>query len=152
MNEPHHAGCVARLAVGTWSGVLLTGPSGVGKSDLMLRLLERGWSLVADDRVRLWSSAGRLYGAPPTSLAGLLEARCVNVTRRRYRAFARVALLVECVAPATELERVAEPSVRIIERVSVPTLRLRPLEGSAPAKVALALAEATRSGLARRAF
>jgi HPr kinase/phosphorylase len=60
-----HAGCVARRQNGSWSAVLLTGRAGVGKSDLMLRLVERGWSLVADDRVRLWTAKARSTAARP---------------------------------------------------------------------------------------
>ncbi len=42
--------------------VLLLGPSGAGKSDLALRLLDRGWRLVADDRVVLTVENGAAVG------------------------------------------------------------------------------------------
>ena len=51
--------------------MLLLGPSGSGKSDLLLRLLSHGFVLVADDRVNL---ADGVASAPP-ALAGLLEVR-----------------------------------------------------------------------------
>ena len=39
-------------------GMLITGPSGIGKSDLALRLIDGGAKLVADD-AKAESSAGR---------------------------------------------------------------------------------------------
>jgi serine kinase of HPr protein (carbohydrate metabolism regulator) len=128
---------------GAWEGVLLTGPSGAGKSDLTLRLLEEGWTLVADDRVQLWTSGGRLYARAPDSLAGLLEARGLDVARRQHRRIARIALIVECQPPGTELERIPERSRRSLEGVAVETFALSALEASAPAKVTLALVRAT---------
>jgi HPr Serine kinase C-terminal domain len=47
MNHALHATCVAWFG----RGVLITGPSGSGKSTLALKLIERGWMLVADDAV-----------------------------------------------------------------------------------------------------
>ena len=49
----HHAGLLARWTGGHWRGVLIEGESGSGKSDLALRALDDGWSLVADDRTLL---------------------------------------------------------------------------------------------------
>ena len=62
-----HGSCAARDG----AAVLLLGPSGSGKSDLALRLLDRGFLLVADDQVLIEDGVAR---APPP-LAGLLELR-----------------------------------------------------------------------------
>ncbi|MDP8917149.1 MAG: serine kinase [Pseudomonadota bacterium] len=139
-----HAGCVARLAAGTWAGVLLTGPSGAGKSDLALRLVERGWRLVADDRARVWASEGALYARAPETLAGLLEARQVGVVGLPRRLLARVALLVACEPAAAPLERVPEADSDSIVGVVLPRVALHPLDASAPRKVELALASLGR--------
>ena len=45
-----HASCVAVRG----EGVLILGASGQGKSDLALRLIDRGATLVADDRCDIW--------------------------------------------------------------------------------------------------
>ena len=50
---------------GGWRGALIEGPSGAGKSDLALRALDAGFRLVADDRVVVWTSGGRLFGRAP---------------------------------------------------------------------------------------
>ena len=137
-----HAGCVARLQAQRWRGALLVGPSGVGKTDLTLRLLERGWALVGDDRLHLWASGGRLYARAPETLAGLIEARGLEVASVRRRPFAAVDLLVDCVAPGADLERIPDPRTKTVEGVALPAISLRPLEASAPAKLDLALARA----------
>ncbi len=48
-----HATCCALDAGKGPAGVLLLGPPGSGKSDLALRLIDAGFSLVADDRVEI---------------------------------------------------------------------------------------------------
>ena len=139
-----HAGCVARQLRGDWGGVLVTGASGAGKSDLILRLMERGWSLVGDDRVHLWESGGSLYAKAPDTLAGLIEARGIDVFPRRRREVAPVRLVVACVDPEFPLQRIPKRGVETLVGVPVEGIGLRALEASAPAKVELALSRQAR--------
>jgi len=61
-------------------GVLLTGESAMGKSELALELLQRGQQLVADDAVQLLcNGAGQLVGLCPPPLHGLIEVRGLGV-------------------------------------------------------------------------
>ena len=71
--------------------MLLLGPPGAGKSDLLLRLIDRGFALVADDRVDLADGVA----SAPASLAGLLEVRGLGLFRLPHVASAPVALAVE---------------------------------------------------------
>jgi HPr kinase/phosphorylase len=61
-------------------GVLLTGESGLGKSELGLELISRGHGLVADDAVDLYKvSQSSLEGRCPVLLANLLEVRGIGL-------------------------------------------------------------------------
>ncbi len=61
-------------------GVLLTGESGLGKSELGLELISRGHGLVADDAVDLYRvSQTALEGRCPELLANLLEVRGIGL-------------------------------------------------------------------------
>jgi serine kinase of HPr protein (carbohydrate metabolism regulator) len=118
--------------------VLLRGPSGSGKSDLALRLIQAGAILVADDRCDLSVAHGRLFVSAPAAIRGLLEVRGLGILPVRHRAKAPVSLVVDLVKPGA-LERL--PPVRrcCLQTVTLPLLRLAPFEASAPAKVVLAV-------------
>jgi len=137
--EMHHAGLVAIRRGGVWAGALIVGPSGSGKSDLALRCLESGFALVADDRVVVFDSGGRLYGRAPGPLAGLIECRGLGVMPQAALPFARIDLVVRCEASARDVERLPDPARATVLGQAAPLLRLWPFEGSAPAKLRRAL-------------
>ncbi len=88
--------------------VLLLGPSGSGKSDLALRLQDRGWSLIADDRVVLAVDHDRLCASAPAILEGLLEVRGVGILPAKpvpipLRGPVPVALVLDLAAPMERL-------------------------------------------------
>lgn len=138
MSQPLHAGLLAALSGGRWVGVLIEGPSGIGKSDLALRALDAGFRLVADDRTLVWASGGRVFGRAPASLFGLIEARGVGVLFADALPYCEVSLVVRCVAQG-EVERLPEPHTANLCGVAVPLLSLWPLEPTAPAKMRRAI-------------
>ncbi|MBJ7628992.1 HPr(Ser) kinase/phosphatase [Weissella confusa] len=61
-------------------GILITGDSGVGKSETALELVQRGHRLIADDRVDVYAQdEERLVGEPPAILRNLMELRGVGI-------------------------------------------------------------------------
>ena len=86
-----HASCVTFGRC----GVLITGPSGSGKSGLALQLIALGARLVADDLTRLILVDGHLVAQAPPRLAGVIEARGVGLLQADYQASAPVRLLVD---------------------------------------------------------
>ncbi|MFC4618581.1 HPr(Ser) kinase/phosphatase [Camelliibacillus cellulosilyticus] len=61
-------------------GVLLTGASGVGKSETALELVKRGHRLVADDSVEIRQTGeNELVGSPPDLIRHLLEIRGLGI-------------------------------------------------------------------------
>jgi serine kinase of HPr protein (carbohydrate metabolism regulator) len=130
-----HAGLIARRRGGFWRGVLIQGPSGHGKSDLALRALSEGFRLVADDRVILWTSAGRLYGRAPETLLGALEVRGLDVVDHPALGLSEVRLVVRSGAP----ERIPRPQTVELFGVSLPLVTFDLQGVSAPAKLSRAL-------------
>ena len=131
-----HAGLVAQRLGGRWRGALIEGPSGSGKSDLALRLTDAGFRLVADDRVILWVSDGRLYGRAPDTLLGLIECRGVGVLPQPVLPFCEIVMVI---APGASPERVPDAQHAKRLGVELPHLVLPYREASAPAKLGRAL-------------
>jgi HPr kinase/phosphorylase len=129
-----HATCVQLGGV----GVVLLGASGVGKSDLALRLIDAGALLVADDQLEVEAGPTGLLGRPAERLAGLLEVRGLGILRLPYCRVSPLGLVVELDA-ATQAPRLPEPSTYPILGTELPCLRLDPRQASAAAKVRLAL-------------
>ncbi|MEA3061397.1 MAG: hypothetical protein QOJ94_1178 [Sphingomonadales bacterium] len=132
MSETIHATCVA---IGG-RGVLLAGRSGSGKSDLALRLIDRGAQLVSDDYTDLDSTSGQLIARAPAAIAGRIEIRGVGLVEVSAAPEAPVCLFADLDSPP---ERLPEPASRRIAGQDVPTIALAALEPSAPLKLERAL-------------
>lgn len=117
-------------------GVLLTGASGVGKSELALELLSRGHRLVADDAAEFAMARGVLRGRCPPLLQGFIEARSLGIlnVRRLYgsrsvlgttRLDLIVALDTPGALPETGLERLSgQRSTRKVLGIDVPAVSI----------------------------
>ena len=130
-----HASCVAIDG----DGVLLRGPSGSGKSDLALRLIEAGGQLVADDQVELTAAPGAPWpiARAPQALADRIEVRGIGIISLAGIAEAPVTLVDDLVAPRA-VERLPHPRSCVLEGHTVSLVAIAPFEASAPAKVRLA--------------
>ncbi|MGN6376301.1 MAG: HPr kinase/phosphorylase [Sphingomonas sp.] len=139
-SETLHASCVAIAG----RAVLIEGPSGSGKSDLALRLIDRGAVLVSDDYTVLRRERDALIACAPTTIAGKMEVRGIGIVELDHADRAPVALLVRLTDQVPRLPE--DPAPRRIAGVLVPEIALVPHEGSAPIKVELALKQAVGTG------
>lgn len=97
---------------------------------MVLRLIDRGFELVADDRVDVEDGLARA----PDALAGLLEVRGLGLLCLPHRPEARLALVVDLTRAAARLPLPARcPSL------ALPLIALDPAQPSAPQRVELAL-------------
>ncbi len=133
-----HASCVAIDG----HAILLRGPSGSGKSDLALRLIDEGAALVADDQVLLEAvmleTGGGLMASAPAALFGLLEVRGIGIVRCDAIGSAPVRLVIDLDAAAA-IERMPGNGTCALRGIEFPRLTLNPFESSAPAKLRIAL-------------
>lgn len=60
-------------------GILLTGKSGVGKSETAMELIKRGHRLIADDNVIIKEIANELYGSAPEIIRYFMELRGIGI-------------------------------------------------------------------------
>lgn len=132
MSETVHASCVAIEG----RAVLLAGASGSGKSDLALRLIDRGARLVSDDYTMVVARDGRLFGSAPAAIAGQLEIRGVGIAGFEPVSDSPICLHadLDCLP-----ERLPEPRMVEIAGARLPSVALAPLEASAPIKLEQAL-------------
>lgn len=130
------------LPRGGWSAILLHGPSGSGKSDLALRLLETGgncrFDLISDDYVSLEWAGKAVLASPAPEIDGLLEVRGIGFVKRQTRG--QVPLLVAFqMARREEIDRLPESKYLCLaisgEKVKIPQFDIDPFAASAVAKV-----------------
>jgi hypothetical protein len=144
-----HASCVA---IGG-KGVLLLGPSGSAKSDLALRLIDDGASLVSDDRTILFIAKGRLHAKAPPTIKGLLEVRGLGVIALPVRTHVKIALAVKLGGEGARLPapEIYHAPTGLRRAAKVPQIALDAAFASTPAKIRTALA-AFSKGLFRDSF
>ncbi|WP_404712094.1 HPr kinase/phosphorylase [Sphingomonas sp. MMS24-J13] len=129
-----HATCIAIGGI----GILLTGKSGSGKSDLALRLIDRGAQLVSDDGTIVEAQNGTVYASAPATIAGKIEVRGLGILKTPAVQQAPIALCIALDAPVPRMPDEILPT-RTIEGVALPLLALDPFEISAVVKVEKAL-------------
>ena len=125
--------------------VLLRGPSGSGKSDLALRLIDAGAQLVSDDYSQLQREDKAILVRAPKSISGLIEARGIGILKVETLPVAPLALIADLVAPQ-HIDRLPEPRSETIFGLAIPVVAIAPFEPSAPAKLRFALAALTDGG------
>ena len=118
-------------------GVLLRGPSGSGKSDLALRLIDGGADLVADDLTILTRQGEGLMASSPQSIFGKIEIRGLGIVR--LTAIDHVLLCLVVDLSSGEIERLPVLETATILDLGIPLLRIAPFEASAAAKIRLAV-------------
>jgi serine kinase of HPr protein (carbohydrate metabolism regulator) len=132
-SETLHTSCVAKDG----RAILISGRSGAGKSDLALRLIGRGATLVSDDYTLVRRVRGQLLATAPETIAGKLEVRGIGIVELEHARDVPVCLYVDL---DKEVERLPEdPAPVMIAGVKVPVVAINGLEPSAPDKIEVAL-------------
>lgn len=115
-------------------GVLITGMSGIGKSEISLGLVERGSSLVADDMVCIRNVSGDLIASSPRLSRGYIEIRGIGITNvtdlfglRAFRREKKINLIINLTSgEMTETERLGLERKMVsilgveVERITLP--------------------------------
>lgn len=120
--------------------VLLRGQPGSGKSDLALRLIDRGATLISDDQILVKNEAGSLLLSAPKSIANLLEIRGLGLINFNHIDNVSLALVVD-LSSDEMFERLPEPSLVEIEGCTFPQLKLEAKRDSGHIIVELAMAK-----------
>lgn len=117
--------------------VLISGPSGSGKSDLALRLMDRGFKLVSDDQTLVRREGERLIASAPSNIAGKIEIRGLGILEVETARDVPVALLVEL---TSDIQRLPDDfRQRPILGIALPLVSIDAMTASAASKIALAL-------------
>ncbi len=132
-SEMLHATTVAKQG----RAVIIAGRSGSGKSDLALRLFDRGFVLVSDDQTMVRKADGRLIASAPPTIKGKLEVRGIGIVEVDAVDDVPVCLFVEL---SEAVERMPESGIeRMLLGIAVPLVGVEAMSASAAAKVDLAL-------------
>lgn len=130
----------ATLVVLNGYGILLSGKSGSGKSDLALQLIEnKGALLVADDIVYVEKKVHKIIGKCAPDLAGMLEVRGVGIIKYPYIEEAAINLMINLLDDVKTLQRMPKKQTECILGLEIDKIDLYAKENSAVAKILAAL-------------
>ena len=118
-------------------GILIRGQSGSGKSDLALRLIDSGATLISDDLTICKKIGDYLYLYPHSKTKGLLEVREIGIMTVPYVDNIKLTLVVELVEK--EFERIPGLMTCSILGIKFPKIKIFGKSSSAVAKIKIKL-------------
>ena len=118
-------------------GVLIRGKSGIGKSDLALRLIDSGATLISDDLTICKKTGDYLYLYPHSETKGLLEVREIGIMTVPYVENIKLTLVVELVEEQFErIPRIMSCNILVMK---FPKIKIFGKSSSAVAKIKIKL-------------
>ena len=121
------------------SGVLIVGKSGLGKSDLALRLIDSGATLISDDITICKKVDDSIFLFSPLQTRGLLEVREVGIMTVPYVDNIKLLLIVELVDH--EIERLPSKKIGKFMNLNISKIKIYGKNSSSVAKIKLKLNE-----------
>ncbi len=119
-------------------GVLISGPSGSGKSDLALRLMDAGGTLVSDDYVELKVENNQIVAHAAPNIQGMIEVRGVGLMKVDYKEHTTLALTLD-LKERSIIDRLPDPDEFEFNGIKIPRYNFDAFAQSAVAKVRLLL-------------
>ena len=127
-------------------GVLFRGPSGSGKSDLALRMIDYGAQLVSDDQVCLTRRNDNIFMSSPPTIRNSMEVRGIGIVNTIAQKEAPLILVLN-MSPNNAASRMPIWQLCTFLDIKVPAVEFAPFEISAHLKVKLAINLARKNGI-----
>ena len=121
------------------NGVLILGDSGSGKSDLALRLIDNGATLISDDISICRKNSNNIYLYCPPEIRGLLEVREIGIITVPFVERIKLRLVVNL--KSNNNERFPKESSFRILGIKIPIINIEGKNSSAVAKIKVKLNE-----------
>ena len=121
------------------NGVLILGDSGSGKSDLALRLIDNGATLISDDISICRKNSNNIYLYCPPEIKGLLEVREIGIITVPFVERIKLRLVVNL--KSKNNERFPKDSCFRILGIKIPIINIEGKNSSAVAKIKVKLNE-----------
>ena len=121
------------------NGVLILGDSGSGKSDLALRLIDSGATLISDDISICRKNSNNIYLYCPPEIKGLLEVREIGIITVPFVEKIKLRLVVNL--KSNNNERFPKDSSFRILGIKIPIINIEGKNSSAVAKIKVKLNE-----------
>ena len=121
------------------NGVLILGDSGSGKSDLALRLIDNGATLISDDISICRKNLNNIYLYCPPEIKGLLEVREIGIITVPFVERIKLRLVVNL--KSNNNERFPKDSSFRILGIKIPIINIEGKNSSAVAKIKVKLNE-----------
>ena len=121
------------------NGLLITGESGSGKSDLALRLIDSGATLISDDQTVCMKKETSIHLFSMEKIYGLIEIRGIGLIKVPYIENIKLRMIIQLVDK--EIDRLPKIKKKKLLGFNFPLIKIFPKEASAVAKIKLKLNE-----------